>query len=179
MNVFDFIDASPQVHFSRFKHGVVPLSHVTTDDSPGFFCAHELLTRASHQMVKPLRKHCDGVIKRQPTRSPWYLSSQHSHKHVVRMTTVVMKLSYRQVKFTSLTWMAWRTGLPHHVHSDSLLPRSKLVSTLLVAKRVVPNSIAPSSGFDAPLDDKVSQSKCLSVFLSTKRSGCCEDSRCW
>ena len=26
-------------------------------------------------------------------------------------------------------WMAWRTGLPHHVHSNSLLPRSKLVST--------------------------------------------------
>ena len=63
------LNTNPQVRFSRSKHGVVPLSHIATDD-----CAHETLTRASHQVVQPPRKHCNGVIWRQPAHSPWHLS---------------------------------------------------------------------------------------------------------
>ena len=68
--------------------------------------------------------------------------------------------------------MASRPKLPHHVHSNSRLRRSKLVSTLLVAKSVEPNSIAASSDFVAPLDDKASQGKCLFMFVSTRRAWC-------
>ena len=137
--------------------------------------ARETLTRVSHLVVWPLRKHCNGVIWRQPARSPWHLSpSPHSHRHMIeKMTTVVMKLSYRQLKFASLT--GWQGGQDCLItlNSNSQFPRSRLV-----AKR--------SSGFVAPRDDRVSQGECLRVFLSARRAWCddcstcsgfCEDSR--
>ena len=87
-----------------------------------------------------------------------------SHKHVIgRMTTGVMKLSYRQLKFAPLT--GWHGGQDCLITFTLILGfREGLCQCRLLQS--VKNTISPSSGFVAPLDDKVSLGKCLRVFLS-------------
>ena len=52
-------------------------------------------------------------------------------------------------------WLTGLTRLSHHVRSSSQSPQSRLVSSLLVAKRAVLDSISPSSECVARRGDKL------------------------
>ena len=60
-------------------------------------------------MVWPLRKHCLGVIWRQPAHSPWHLSiATFAQAHDWEDDHCGMQPSYRQLEFASLT--GWQGG---------------------------------------------------------------------